>query len=1136
VHLTSWLDSVRVRLGSLNTRHHTRQLLRRPARVSAVSERLEDRTMLSVTSLWLDGELSVRSDSGDSIAIETNGNLEVVVKVNGAEDTSLPQIAASDVRSIIIEGGDLANTIDLRAVDSTSFSYVDPVTGDPMSVLVKGHNGGDTIYGSPGFGDTIFGGDGDDFIDAREGNDQINGDDGDDQIYGNDGNDTIDGGDGKDLIFGLDGQDLIDGGDGADTLSGGADDDVVSGGDYADQINGNGGDDTLNGESGTDTLRGDSGNDSIRGGGGADVIEGGDDNDNLNGQGADDLIDGGNGNDSLIGGGGQDTLLGNNGNDRLSGSGGNDLLVGDIGDDNLYGGAGSDVLYGDSSDPNITGDGDDNLRGQGGNDTLYGGGGADRLEGGSGNDLIDSFLPQLTLILIDDVIITAEGDTASLSAFSTGFEGTVPVEFSGFTSTTSVQGFAGLGTNSNVFAGDFLQNDSGYGPGQPTTPQTPTRLTLTNLPDHESVDIDFLLAIINSWNDANDSSIWGPDEFVVTLDGFEIFNENFRNIDGSTQGYQPPPGVALTPAPLSDLGFPGPSDTLEKNDSAYNMGLDPTFDTIPHTASTLTVEWYAQTGWEGGANESWGIDNVEVTLNGVAVQTTALFNITLSHTSNDTVTVDYSTLDNTAQAGTDYVAQSDTVSFEPGQTHQTVGITVLGDLNTEGNETFEVILSNPQNGAIGDAQGIGTITDDDAASAIALANSFLVERSDDIGVDPADLEHARVTDQYVSQRSGLSHVYMQQTHGGLDVQGGTIGVHMSDTGELVALNSQFVQGLGSQVPTVNDLTPQLSAPEALLRVAEEFDWQTSAETIITLEGPDDIPNQDAPVDQAQVLRSFGISQEPIPVHLRWVPVEDGEVELAWSMTIQTTEGPHLYEISASATSGDILSQSDLVLRYSYEVFELPVANPNDAARTLAVDPQDPASSPSGWHDDGTTVYTDTRGNNAVVQEDTNSNNAGGNRPDGGAGGVFAFPLDLTQAPSVNEEAATTNMFYWANIVHDIFYRYGFDEAAGTFQETNFTGQGTGGDALFVDTLDPDGGIPGTGPNILVPADGTSPRITFGPYTVPNPDTMSSLSNEIFVHEFGHGVSKRLIGGPSNISVLTNSQGGGWAKAGATGRR
>jgi hypothetical protein len=48
------------------------------------------------------------------------------------------------------------------------------------------------------------------------------------------------------------------------------------------------------------------------------------------------------------------------------------------------------------------------------------------------------------------------------------------------------------------------------------------------------------------------------------------------------------------------------------------MGLDPRFGNIAHTASSLTVTWLAHgTGWQGGTDESWGIDNVEVLLNGV---------------------------------------------------------------------------------------------------------------------------------------------------------------------------------------------------------------------------------------------------------------------------------------------------------------------------------------------------------------------------------------------------------------------------------------------------------------------------------------------------------------------------------------
>ena len=49
-------------------------------------------------------------------------------------------------------------------------------------------------------------------------------------------------------------------------------------------------------------------------------------------------------------------------------------------------------------------------------------------------------------------------------------------------------------------------------------------------------------------------------------------------------------------------------------DSAYNMGLDPIFDNIPHTNDTLTIEWFASgSGYD--FEESWGIDNVEVIIN-----------------------------------------------------------------------------------------------------------------------------------------------------------------------------------------------------------------------------------------------------------------------------------------------------------------------------------------------------------------------------------------------------------------------------------------------------------------------------------------------------------------------------------------
>ncbi len=50
-------------------------------------------------------------------------------------------------------------------------------------------------------------------------------------------------------------------------------------------------------------------------------------------------------------------------------------------------------------------------------------------------------------------------------------------------------------------------------------------------------------------------------------------------------------------------------------DSAYNLGADPAFLNIPHSASTLTVSWFAnRAGFQGDADESWAMDNVSVSI------------------------------------------------------------------------------------------------------------------------------------------------------------------------------------------------------------------------------------------------------------------------------------------------------------------------------------------------------------------------------------------------------------------------------------------------------------------------------------------------------------------------------------------
>lgn len=102
---------------------------------------------------------------------------------------------------------------------------------------------------------------------------------------------------------------------------------------------------------------------------------------------------------------------------------------------------------------------------------------------------------------------------------------------------------------------------------------------------------------------------------------------------------------------------------------------------------------------------------------------TATFNVLLSLASSQTVTVNYATANNTASAGTDYVATGGTLTFTPGQQSKTISVTINGDVTVETNETFFVNLSGPVNATIDDGQGIGTIANDDTPVLATEENS-----------------------------------------------------------------------------------------------------------------------------------------------------------------------------------------------------------------------------------------------------------------------------------------------------------------------------------------------------------------------------------------------------------------------------
>ena len=416
----------------------------------------------------------------------------------------------------------------------------------------------------------------------------------------------------------------------------------------------------------------------------------------------------------------------------------------------------------------------------------------------------------------------------------------------------------------------------------------------------------------------------------------------------------------------------------------------------------------------------------------------------------------------------------------------------------------------------------GYLTGPSAEDPLAIAKEYLTLHASQLGLTAADVSHAVVTDRYQDSDTGVTHIYLRQEYRGLEVSNADFAINVTADGRLINVAGGFVPGL-SDTPSISLAAaapaPTLTASQAIASLTVPLDL--SASTISTM-----APAAAGSVDEATTLEVSSFSLDPIPAELHYVPTADGGVALAWDYVLRTPDGEHWYDVSADAASGELLAAFDWMDYASYNVLARPLESPNDGSRSVVTNPQDAAASPFGWHDTNGVAgaeYTDTRGNNVFAQEDVDANNTGGFRPDGGAALSFDYPLDLTQAPSAYQSAAITNLFYWNNLCHDIHYKYGFTEAAGNFQVMNYTGQGLGNDAVQADAQDGSGT---NNANFGTPPDGSSPRMQMYVFTYTSPQRDGDLDSEIIVHEYGHGVTNRLVGGPSNVNALTAVQSGG----------
>src|SRR6185436_12798282 len=286
-------------------------------------------------------------------------------------------------------------------------------------------------------------------------------------------------------------------------------------------------------------------------------------------------------------------------------------------------------------------------------------------------------------------------------------------------------------------------------------------------------------------------------------------------------------------------------------------------------------------------------------------------------------------------------------------------------------------------------------------------------------------------------------------------------------------------------------------------------------------------------DRAKYRNPLGPEFDDVMSELRVMRVDDTPV-LAWHSYVEA--GPsEWYEICLVANTGALLFRHNLYADAAQGTVY--TQSPLAGARTLQSFVGDTTiNTTAGWMG----ASTVTTGNNVEAYLDTDANNAPDNNNGPGlvtghasaANQDFTFPYSLTVDPRTQQAAAVTNLFYYNNIMHDFSYNLGFTETARNFQVNNFGRGGTGNDSVQAEAQDGSGT---NNANFATPPDGSRPRMQQFLFTSPDPDRDSSVDGDVVFHEYGHGISNRLIGNGSGALSGTQSgaMGEGWSDYWAT---
>lgn len=334
-------------------------------------------------------------------------------------------------------------------------------------------------------------------------------------------------------------------------------------------------------------------------------------------------------------------------------------------------------------------------------------------------------------------------------------------------------------------------------------------------------------------------------------------------------------------------------------------------------------------------------------------------------------------------------------------------------------------------------------------------------------------------------RTGVVHLEFGQRVGGLDVHGTYVRGSVNARGELVSLIENLVAPPPALVPSSTD------ARGALAAVLRRYYPGLAA----------DLPELGSEGHTTMFGRGTAFSSDPTVTRVA-VPMTNGAMHTGF--LVETWDLDNILRHTVVGPGGQILREQLRTNSDTYKIFQ---EHPGVSQQTVVSGPgAGNAESLFGWVTNNTTT-----GNNVDAYLDRDNNNL----PDADGRPVsvdrkFEYTASLGLAPTTadNQMAAVTNLFYLGNVIHDELYRHGFTEWAGNFQMDNFGRGGSGNDALLAEAQD-GGGT--NNANFSTPLDGSRPRMQMYLWTYSTPSRDGDLDSDIVWHEYGHGLTWRMIG-------------------------